>query len=553
VTNANFNQPTTGAVTDIGDALLVTNDGGGGAVSARSEGGIALRGHSGAGSGPAILGRSPDSDGVVGSSDTGTGVRGESSAQHGVHGYTKATGGSGVRGEAVESGGLGVHATSELGPALLAQSTVDHGVEGETEGDRKAGVIGVHNGGFVGFGLMGLVRGQRENDLREFSVGVFGEAPDGIGVVGISERLAGMQGTSDQGAGVQGIAKADGAGVSGLSEDGPGLSGASRTGTGVHGTSDSKTLAGIEGEHGAGGTGVRGSTTGKYSGTNDMPIGVAGEATAGGYGVKGLATGGHTAIAGSASDVDLTLLSALDPAGIFGVGDGAGLAGWAVSPAGAAISAWGDVNVAGGFINVVGGVNVAGSLKVVGGSKQFWIDHPLDPQNRYLCHAAVEAPELKTLYDGTTNLDESGEARVELPDWFGELNTDLCYFLTSLGGPAPELHIAEEYDGHGFRIGGGMPEGRVSWQVTGVRHDASARAHPLVVEQEKEGDEEGRYLEPDLYDGDGTLRSIPWLEEARRRAGILDEVRHNNGDPHALSEIIEKNMPTVPQADSAKR
>ena len=36
----------------------------------------------------------------------------------------------------------------------------------------------------------------------------------------------------------------------------------------------------------------------------------------------------------------------------------------------------------------------------------------------------------------------------------------------------------------------------MSWQVTGIRQDAFAKAHPIVVEQEKEIAERGRYLHP---------------------------------------------------------
>lgn len=40
---------------------------------------------------------------------------------------------------------------------------------------------------------------------------------------------------------------------------------------------------------------------------------------------------------------------------------------------------------------------------------------------------------------------------------------------------------------------------KVSWQVTGVRQDAYAKAHPLVVEQDKPVAERGYYLHPELF------------------------------------------------------
>jgi hypothetical protein len=40
---------------------------------------------------------------------------------------------------------------------------------------------------------------------------------------------------------------------------------------------------------------------------------------------------------------------------------------------------------------------------------------------------------------------------------------------------------------------------KISWQVTGVRRDAYAKMHPLVVESNKLGDERGHYLHPDAF------------------------------------------------------
>ena len=40
---------------------------------------------------------------------------------------------------------------------------------------------------------------------------------------------------------------------------------------------------------------------------------------------------------------------------------------------------------------------------------------------------------------------------------------------------------------------------KISWQVTGARQDAYAKAHPLQVEQDKTGEERGKYLNPIEY------------------------------------------------------
>ena len=40
----------------------------------------------------------------------------------------------------------------------------------------------------------------------------------------------------------------------------------------------------------------------------------------------------------------------------------------------------------------------------------------------------------------------------------------------------------------------------VSWQITGIRHDAWADAHRTPVEEMKNDRERGYYLRPELYD-----------------------------------------------------
>jgi hypothetical protein len=115
----------------------------------------------------------------------------------------------------------------------------------------------------------------------------------------------------------------------------------------------------------------------------------------------------------------------------------------------------------------------------------FSIDHPLDPEHKLLRHAAVEAPEYKTFYDGIVTLDERGAAVVRMPAWFDALNGDARYQLTALDRAAPDLHVARPLSDGEFQIAGGHPRQRVSWQVTGVRRDAWAQANPLPLEAPK--------------------------------------------------------------------
>jgi hypothetical protein len=140
-----------------------------------------------------------------------------------------------------------------------------------------------------------------------------------------------------------------------------------------------------------------------------------------------------------------------------------------------------------------GNVTVTGTLSKGGGS--FKIDHPLDPENKYLYHSFVESPDMMNIYNGNAVLDSRGEAWVELPEWFGALNRDFRYQLTCIGGFAP-VYVAEKISNNRFKIAGGEPHMEISWQVTGIRQDAFANAHRIPVEEEKTGEERGMYLHP---------------------------------------------------------
>jgi hypothetical protein len=150
-----------------------------------------------------------------------------------------------------------------------------------------------------------------------------------------------------------------------------------------------------------------------------------------------------------------------------------------------------------------GNVDISGNLTKTSGS--FKIDHPLDPANMYLYHSFVESPDMKNIYDGVVALDDEGEAVVQLPAYFDALNADVRYQLTCIGGYAP-VYIAQEVENNEFRIAGGWAGLRVSWQVTGIRQDAYAKAHPITPEVEKPLEERGLYLHPAEHGVSPTLR-----------------------------------------------
>ncbi len=144
-------------------------------------------------------------------------------------------------------------------------------------------------------------------------------------------------------------------------------------------------------------------------------------------------------------------------------------------------------------VQLTGSVRFQGDLSIVGslskGSGTFVIDHPIDPANKLLYHSFVESPDMKNLYSGNTTLNEHGEVTVDLPLYYDALNKDARYQFFPLGEAMPNLHVKTEEGNNRFVIAGGTPGGRISWQITGIRHDPYARLHPVVTEVEKGPDQ----------------------------------------------------------------
>ncbi len=63
---------------------------------------------------------------------------------------------------------------------------------------------------------------------------------------------------------------------------------------------------------------------------------------------------------------------------------------------------------------VIGGLSITGNISKGGGS--FKIDHPLDPENKYLYHSFVESPDMMNIYNGNAVTDGRGYATIALPD-----------------------------------------------------------------------------------------------------------------------------------------
>jgi len=341
---------------------------------------------------------------------------------------------------------------------------------------------------------------------------VFGNSADAPGVQGDSTNSYGVLGRSTGAVGVVGDTTSQFTAVWGHNRgSGIGVLGSSSGDVAVLGETTTSQWPAVLGRNRGNGVGVRGESRYQHGveGSSDLSHGVSGNSHSG-FGVWGNSTNSH-GVFGSGS---------VAYSGVFGntVG-GRGIGVWGSSgsgvgvfctsrtgreSAGPGVALWcqNRSTVGKGKAGVFeGSVDVIGNLTVVNGNKPFKIDHPLDPQHKYLLHNAVESPERKNVYDGVVQLDEDGAAWVALPEWFEALNEHFRYQLTAVGGPAPNLHVAEEiYENNRFKIAGGEGGMKVCWQVTGSRKDPWAAANPFVVEEDKPQEERGHYLQPDLYD-----------------------------------------------------
>jgi hypothetical protein len=252
-------------------------------------------------------------------------------------------------------------------------------------------------------------------------------------------------------------------GVYGTSSDGYGVYGYSYTGEGVRGFTGGGGIA-VRGEAGTSGTGV-------YGNGHHGVFGTSGDSD--GVGVYGLS---------SSSTAKGVVGDTYDGYGVFGHT----ATGYAI---------YGDVSTYGfGYAGYFKGkVHVNGTLSKSAGS--FKIDHPLDPEHKYLSHSFVESPDMMNVYNGNVTTDANGEAIVRMPDYFEALNEDFRYQLTVIGQFADAI-VLEKFKDNRFTIKTDKPNVEVSWQVTGIRHDPYAEQHRIPVVEDKPKGEPGTYLYP---------------------------------------------------------
>lgn len=161
-----------------------------------------------------------------------------------------------------------------------------------------------------------------------------------------------------------------------------------------------------------------------------------------------------------------------------------------------------------GDVQINGNINVTGNIAKGGGT--FKIDHPQDPENKYLIHSFVESPDMMNIYTGNVVTDANGFATVQLPDYFEAANKDFRYQLTVIGTFAQAI-VKEKITGNKFIIQTNQPDVEVSWSVTGVRADKYAEANRIEPVVEKE--HKGTYIHPELFDAPANKQEQKVIEQ----------------------------------------
>jgi hypothetical protein len=419
-------------------------------------------------------------------------------------GASNATGG-GNGGNAIEATGGGA---SNGHPGLAALFHGPVGLDGDVSSTN-------------GFGVVGDAALEIRGTASTFNGPTAGvHAQGGVGAPGTLSLTPPQYGaTGGQLQGGDGGAVVAGTGVGG--GGGPGVTvtgGNGGAGPGPSGT-------GFDGVGGAGATCNGGNAGGFTNG-----VGGDGVTASGGLGSgTGLGGNGITATAGGT-------LGALGFAGLF-----KGDVKIMIGPAGStgALDVSGPITNPGGTVMVTGGLHVTGALSK--GSGTFQIDHPLDPENKFLYHSFVESPDMMNVYNGVVVLDEKGEATVELPSYFEVLNKDFRYQLTCIGAAAV-VYVSKEIHENHFSIAGGKPGLKVSWQVTGIRQDAYANAHRVQVEVEKRPAEKGKLLYP-VENGRPESDGIYW--DSTRQAHAVASPKVAATQPAATRpEVASRPAPT---------
>lgn len=404
--------------------------------------------------------------------------------------------------------------TASVGRGLFVQGGPRGFAIAAVGGDNPKG-----DSGGVGIEAFGGAGGNSESGPAVQATGGVsnGNAPAGVGVIAMggvnfTNGLAGVGVEATGGTSVGG--GSNGAGVKATGGNSSSL-GASKPGDGVVATggdylgentvSGGSGVVATGGESTGNGMNTKGGIGVEATGGKSKIDGGAGIVATGGESILSMPGMGVQAFGGIRNFSDGRQTGA---AGIFAAGSDARGAGTIagdglIANAGAASNGAtkGRAAIFGGDVLVVGALNVTGM-------KNFKIDHPLDPANKYLYHAAIESSEILNVYSGNVKTNKKGEAIVTLPDWFQALNKDFRYQLTVVGRFAQAI-VSEEIKDNRFTIKTSSPQVKVSWQVTGIRSDAGTRSQQFKVEEEKPVYERGTYLSPEAF-GEPKEKGIKW-------------------------------------------
>jgi len=422
-------------------------------------------GYSASSSGSGVYGYASATSGNA----TGGSFETESPTGRGVYGTASATSGdnSGIYGHSASTAGSGVYGSNSAGSGYTA------GVYGRCYSDEGTGVEGwawatsgtTYGGNFTSTSTEG--RGVYGRVTASSGVNYGGQfecaSPNSKAVIGYASATTGsaygaeFETESPTGRGVYGTASAT-------------------TGNnyGVYGHSASETGRGVFGSNSAG----SGYTAGVYGRSySDTGTGVEGWAWA----TSGITCGGNFSSTST---------------------EGRGVYGRTTATTGINYGVYGETSSPSGYAGYFqGDVDIAGSISK--GSGSFLIDHPLDPENKLLRHNFVESPENLLIYRGKTRLDETGESRVDMPDYFVALTRedDASIHLTPVS--TPTLVAAEWSDGFNSFIVRGTPDLEVFWEVLADRDDPVIHQLGRPVEEAKGPDNKhcgtGELIYPEAY------------------------------------------------------
>jgi hypothetical protein len=385
-----------------------------------------------------------------------------------INGYSNTLNAASIYGE--NASGFGTYGNGAVGALGISANATGFGMQAVNANASGTGLIATGNnlaGTYLLAGSAGSFKASRFGVLAFSAVNA--STTSGAAVLGLNNKTTII--SFNGGAGVTGIDSAFGSGVIGASY--------ANGGEGIYGTGLSTN-----------GTGVLGvATTGTFA-----------------YGVWGVVPATATLANNSVGVMGDNQFSGTSSIGVLGQE--------LAAPNGAtryAVFANGDL--------------------AASGVKTFVIDHPLDPANKYLKHFSIESNEVLNMYRGNVVLDASGEAVVQMPQYFNAINnSNISYNLTGIGQQA-SLYIKEELTGNQFRIAGGQPGMKVSWMLTAERNDPYMQQNPQLRETEvnKPADAAGKYLLPYLYGQpadaaiyrSGSKRAIPVTAESKQAPAVI--------------------------------